>query len=764
MKKALRIAQLELGLLFYSPIAWLLLIVLIVQSSLEFTGMMERLERSKEMHELFSLLTWNIYCSPFGGLLPGVLGNLYLYVPLITMGLMSREVSSGTFKLLYSSPVKVRQIVYGKFLAMMGYCLALIAALVLFVATGAIMVPHFGYAHIAVALLGIYLLLCTYSAIGLFMSCLTSYQVVAAISTFAVFAFLSYVGSLGQGIDIVRDLTHNISLTNQVYNMIDGLLTTRDVCYFVIITLLFLGLAIFRLRMAREIKPVIYQVLVYTLLPVFAVVAGYLTSRPGYIGYYDSTATQMNTLSENTQKILQSTGDSAVTVTAYINFLDNSYFRGTPSDRNEDVKRWEPYLRFKSNIRLNYVYYYDSVYDDFLYKHAHGETNEQIAQVRAKANKLDLADFKTPDEIHRIINLKPEQNRYVSQVSWKGKATFLRVFNDVGFWPSETEIGVALKRLQINEPRIGFLEGGFERSIGKAGDQEYKTITSDITFRYALVNQGFNVDSVDADTEDIPTGLAALVIADPRTPFTPQAVARIQRYIDAGGNLLIAGEPGKQSVLNPLLHLLGVQMKEGTLVQRSRDYSPDLLLAYLTPAAAGLSQTLNNEFEDSMRLSMPGAAALVYDSAGPFTVKPLVMTDPSVSWNKRGPLVTDSADVVFTPAEGDEQRAFPTALCLTRKKGYGEQRIVVTGDADFMSNTGFARNGMRTANFSFITTLFGWFSNGLFPIDTSKPRSQDTQVRITDSSVWIIKVLFLGVIPGILLVTGTVLLIRRKRK
>jgi ABC-2 type transport system permease protein len=410
------------------------------------------------------------------------------------------------------------------------------------------------------------------------------------------------------------------------------------------------------------------------------------------------------------------------------------------------------------------VYYYDSVYDEWFYKHSHGETMDQMVHTRAKANKLALSDFKTPAEIHRIIDLKPEQNRYVSQVRWEGKTTFLRVFNDAGYWPSETEIAVAIKRLQINEPKIGFLDGGFERSIGRAGDREYKTVTSEKSFRYALVNQGFNVDSVNADRDEIPTGLAALVIADPRVPFTPQALARIQRYIDAGGNLLIAGEPGKQQVLNPLLHLLGVQMKDGTLVQQSKDYSPDLLFAFMTPAAASLSQNLKYETEDSIRLTMPGAAGLEYDSTGPFTVKPLVMTDPTVSWNKQRPLVTDSAAVVFTPAEGDEQKTFPTALCLTRKKGNGEQRIVVTGDADFMSNTGLMRSGMKTANFSFITSIFGWFSNGLFPIDTSKPRSLDNQIRITDKGVWLVKMLFMGMLPGILLIMGTVLLIRRKRK
>lgn len=62
-------------------------------------------------------LTANLLGGMFG-LYNTVQQYLYLYMPLLTMGLMSREFSSGSIKLLYSSPVTSSQIVMGKFLAM----------------------------------------------------------------------------------------------------------------------------------------------------------------------------------------------------------------------------------------------------------------------------------------------------------------------------------------------------------------------------------------------------------------------------------------------------------------------------------------------------------------------------------------------------------------------------------------------------------------------------------------------------------------------
>ena len=65
--------------------------------------------------------------SSYRGLLSQVQQYLYLYIPLLTMGLMSREFSSGSIKLLYSSPITSTQIVLGKFLSMMFYGLIMLA-------------------------------------------------------------------------------------------------------------------------------------------------------------------------------------------------------------------------------------------------------------------------------------------------------------------------------------------------------------------------------------------------------------------------------------------------------------------------------------------------------------------------------------------------------------------------------------------------------------------------------------------------------------
>jgi ABC-2 type transport system permease protein len=313
-------------------------------------------------------------------------------------------------------------------------------------------------------------------------------------------------------------------------------------------------------------------------------------------------------------------------------------------------------------------------------------------------------------------------------------------------------------------PKIAFLTGDLERNIHKIGERDYKVLTSLSTFRYALVNQGFDVDTVSLDSRDVPADVSTLVIADPRTALSAVSLARVQQYIDKGGNLLIVGEPGKQVLLNPVIQPLGVQLMDGTIAQPSGELSPDLVQAYMTATAGSFTKSAGLKRKDSVVVTMPGATGLAYTTDKGFDVKPLLMTDGRKTWMKKDRLITDSAAIVYSAANGDVRDSFATAVALSRKVNGKEQRIVVTGDADFMSNGELERSSLQNANFHFNTALFSWLSDGEFPIDTSRPESRDKRVKVTSDQVAMLKLLFIWVLPGLLLVFGTVLLIRRKRK
>ncbi len=753
MKKILKIARVELSILFYSPIAWLVLIIFIIQCGVTFTDLIAKHEISQQLGNGIKSIT----IKTFGGregLFAAVQSKLFLYIPLLTMGLMSRETSSGSIKLLLSSPVTVTEIIMGKFVAMMAYGFLLISVLLTIMAGAGISIEYLDIKFILGGLLGLYLLICAFSAIGLFMSSLTSYQVVAAISTLAVLAGLKFVGEIGKSVEFVRDITYWISIEGRVNNFINGLISSKDVIYFLLVISLFLALTIMKLNAGRVIRSTASNVFRYSMLIITTLLIGYVSSLPSITKYYDSTRFKDRTLTATSHEIIKQL-KKPITITSYVNIINSNSHLGSPKFRNFEKNKFEQYQRYLTDMKFVYIPYYDST----VFNNDKTKSLEERARRSATAYGYDFDKVLSNVEIKKRINLAPEENRFVRMVEYDGKVTTLRMFNDMFVYPNEPEITAALKRLLTNPGTIGMVHGNEERSSIKTGDKAYQNIMTSIGTRSALINNGFDVITIAADgTDAIPGNLTALIIADPKSNYAPGFIEKLEQYLANGGNLLIAGEPDKQSIINPVMEKLGVSFSQGTLLQESKNHSLDLIQASFSKESSHIFPFPENEI-----ISMPGAVGLHYDSTLGYHVLPVLLTNKKSVWNKLGKFDVEADKIVFNP-EKDERVAPPVALALSKKVMDKEQKIMIVGDADFMSNGELSRQNLRTKNAEFILKIFKWFSNDEYPIEANRPEPIDNKIKLSKAGIGWMKIALLGILPGCIGFAGGLIIIRRKRK
>lgn len=753
MKKILKIARVELSILFYSPIAWLVLIIFFIQCGLAFSELLAKFEASQQLGQAVKSIT----AQTFGGrdgLFTAVQGKLFLYIPLLTMGLMSREISSGSIKLLLSSPVTITEIIMGKFVAMMAYGFLLISVLLIVILSAGISIEFLDVKFLLGGLLGLYLLICAFSAIGLFLSSLTSYQVVAALSTLALLAGLKFIGEVGRSVEFVRDITYWISIEGRVNNFINGLISSKDVIYFLLVITLFLMLTIMKLNAGRVIRSATAHALRYSLLVITVLMIGYISSLPSLTGYYDTTRFRTNTLTEESLQIVSQL-KKPLTITSYVNIINANSHLGSPKFRNFDKNKFEQYVRYLPDIKFVYVPYYDST------EHTPDKTKtlEERARRSATAYGYEFETVLSNTEIKRVIDLQPEKNRFVRTVEYDGKVTPLRMFYDMFVYPHEPEITAALKRLLTAPKAMGIVQGNDERSPLKKGDNAYQNILTEIGSRSALVNNGFEVVSVDANsTEAIPDSLAALIIADPMKSYSQAFMERLEQYLAKGGNLLIAGEPHKQSIMNPLLDKFGVSFAPGMLLQESKNYALDLIQASFTKAPNALFS-----FPEKEIVSMPGAVGMDYDTTLGYRVMPVLFTDKKAVWNQEGTFNLETDKVTFNP-QVNTRNEKPVALALTRNIKGKEQRIMIIGDADFMSNGELGRQNLRNKNAEFTLKMFKWLSDSEYPIDASRPEPIDNKIKVSKEGIGWIKTALVGLFPVCLGLSGGFIMIRRRRK
>ena len=190
------------------------------------------------------------------------------------------------------------------------------------------------------------------------MSSLTTYQVVAAVGTLIILAILNFVGSIGQEYDLIRELTYWLSINGRTIDMLNGVIRSEDVIYFVVVVTLFLTFTTFKLTSDRCTISRFRQAISYLGFFVAAMAIGYFTSRPGMIKVWDTTRTRLNSLTENSQHVLAKlTGP--VTITNYVNLLDNKSYRYLPIMKKANETIFEPYCLAKPDLQVKYVYYYD---------------------------------------------------------------------------------------------------------------------------------------------------------------------------------------------------------------------------------------------------------------------------------------------------------------------------------------------------------------------------------------------------------------------
>lgn len=774
MKVIFSIAKNEFRYLFYSPIAWFVLLVFMAQCAFFYADAIYTIANTQEVYlknapsfKGFSgSITYMVFTK--GEFFANIMKNLFLFLPILTMGLISRESNSGTDALLFSSPVSTSRIVLGKYFGIMLYNLLLVLVIAILLVTGMLNIKEVDDGLLLSALLGFYLMVCAYSAIGLFMSSLSNHQIVSALGTFASIFILSRIGSLWQRHDLVRDLTWFLSLQDRTTNMLKGLIVTKDVVYFILVTGMFIAFTYLRLMGKLEFRPWYIRTGKYLAVLGMVLIVGYFSARPAITGYLDATETKRNTLHPNTQQVLKEFGDSTLEVTLYVNLLDENIVRGLPEGRNVDylANLWEPYLRFKPDIKFKYEYYYaydPSLDDSMLQKRFPGLSPQDIAKEYCSLFDISPSLFKPLDQLKTGADLRSEDYRMVILLKYQGRTAFVRTFDDPILWPNESNMIPGFKRiLGAPIPSVAFSSGALERNIFKKGERDYSYHATIKKERMTLVNNGFDVDTINLNTENIPDNTSALVIADPKREFSADVQNKISHYVNKGGNLMINGEPGKQYVLNPVLSQFGMRFENGQLVYPTYDETPDKIISYLTPNSkelwakpVGKNEQLGS---DTLTLLMPGATQVIQSGNTGWQTDALATTMPNKSWLKKGAVVIDSILPPFNALDGDTRlSSFPTVQRLKRPFNGREQRVIITGDADFASN-------LRLRNFFYLTPTYSWLTYHLFPVPTPKKPDKDVLLTIGERAGYYQKIIFIWILPALFMLSGTLLLIRRKRK
>jgi ABC-2 type transport system permease protein len=233
------ITKAELRRMFYSPLAWATLAVVLFIVGLLFLILVD--------NYLTTIQAQLVGIPGAPGVTDIVLAPVMLWAgvimltvsPLQTMRAFSEERQQGSLTLLTSAPLSTTELVLGKYLALLVFSLVLLGllALIPLSLTGA---TQLDWGKIMASLLGLFLLLASFSAAGLYISSQTKTPLIAAMSSFGLLMFLVVLYMSGSAESTASDLFIYLSHFGHLLSFLQGLFDSSDLIYYLLFSAAFL--------------------------------------------------------------------------------------------------------------------------------------------------------------------------------------------------------------------------------------------------------------------------------------------------------------------------------------------------------------------------------------------------------------------------------------------------------------------------------------------------------------------------------------------
>src|ERR1700761_1633892 len=321
---------------------------------------------------------------------------------------------------------------------------------------------------------------------------------------------------------------------------------------------------------------------------------------------------------------------------------------------------------------------------------------------------------------------------------------------------SERSLTNALERLARGGERIvAFVSGDGERKPDDKGNADLGMFMSQMEGR-GMRAVPLNFAQVTA----VPQHTDLVVLASPELALPDGAVKALTDYVTNGGNLLWLSEPTNDDLhLSPLADALGIRILPGVLVD-----GQGAALGLKDPRMLALGDYPAQAITRGFVLStvFPQVSALAKISNANWGTAPFLRSGAQ-SWTEFKPIDNaQDSTIRYDPDAGELKGPLDFGFALSRispSPDKAEQRAVVIGDGDFLSNSFLGNGGNRALG----ERIFDWLLGDDALVNLPPRGAPDRLLQLSQAQLNAVSIGFLLGLPLILLVAGTWIAWRRRR-
>lgn len=646
---------------------------------------------------------------------------LMILVPILTMRSFAEERRNKTDQLILTSPVSVIKIVVGKYLANAAIFMIFVA----FVCLMPLLMNTFGtvpFKESYCGVLGFMLFGLSLIAIGTFASSLTENPIISAVLGFA-FLFLGfYIGNItslmSQQGNVLTKILNAYDLYTPMINFYSGSFDVTGVVYYISITVVFLFLTIMSIQKRRyelsfkNVSISAFSGITMILVLAIAVVVNIIVrTLPAEYTALDCTSEQLFSITKETKD--------------YINSLEDDITIYVLADQDASDEMIDKTLaKYADSDHINVEYINPTINPKFAQKYTSDSLN---------ANSLIVVS----DKRSKAIDYN---NLYVYEMDY---STYQ--YNATGY-DGEGQITSAIQYvLSDNMPHIYMLTGHDENPL--SGTFTEVVEKSNITY------EDLNLLKV----EGVPDDSQLLIINGPREDLSDDDLKKIEGYIKSGGNIMLNIDFYNWDNLKNFQKLLdnqGISTVDGVCADRNGDYyyqSQFYMLPYLNDCE--FSKTNNGNYS----VIMPYSVALTYDEESEKFF-------PIVSTSDEAIVKADytSEDLSMAVVDGDTEGKQTLALYKTTEAGgyfsvFGSMYMFTEQYNQVVSN----RNAILFSDVVNANVSENEDNNSIVIPQKSYNASYLT---VSAGSIMLYALLIMAIIPLVLIITGIVIFVTRRKK
>lgn len=321
---------------------------------------------------------------------------------------------------------------------------------------------------------------------------------------------------------------------------------------------------------------------------------------------------------------------------------------------------------------------------------------------------------------------------------------------------TEQELSSALFKLLNPELRVAyFISGHGEYDIESLGDESYNMV------KQVLESKNYTVNMLNLITaSEIPSDAAVLVLGGPQKTLTQNEVDLLKTYLDNGGSLIILKESavvaGTNGQSDPFVEYLktswGIQLNNDLIVFPNENYHPLVVFSNVLDDNNAITSKLVGNV-----IVMPTAQSITISTIENITTYVLASSAPE-AWGETNFNSIESSTMNYSALE---DLPGPLTLAVSAIDNTTNARIVVVGDSEFPINGNFS----QYANGDFLINSIDWAARQDDLISLTPKQNVDRLLLTpTGTTMGLILLVVILIIPGGIVLAGVVTWIRRRRQ